>query len=300
MGLNFQDVIRDVHDQGNHQLRTSASLSASTVYIGTPTLFAVVNTSASEVSQSIVTVANLPLSVQIVGNSTVSMPGGATVYQGTSPWDTTVKGNLTLSDAKTYIGLITATVGNAPILGEGVANIGFASVTPIKAWPDPSAFIGLVTVVQSSIARSVSGNITVSVPGGVTVFQGTTPWVGLTTTTIANSLSLTGNLTLSDAKTYIGLVTATEAPYTPTALIHGIVSAASGSLVQFPSNAVKYTIIKASFGNPTTAYVGGATATISNGFHLDPGDSVSLAVSNTNLVYLVGVGTAEVRFIGGN
>ena len=40
--MNAQDVLRDVHDPSQHALKTTASLSASTVYVGTPTLFAVV------------------------------------------------------------------------------------------------------------------------------------------------------------------------------------------------------------------------------------------------------------------
>lgn len=44
---NFQDVLRDVHDPSLHVLKTTASLSASTVYVGNPTLYAVVNTAAA-------------------------------------------------------------------------------------------------------------------------------------------------------------------------------------------------------------------------------------------------------------
>lgn len=56
-------------------------------------------------------------------------------------------GNLTLSDAKTYIGLVTATVGNSVTLASGVGNIGFATVTP------------------TTTARSIVGNLTVSISG---------------------------------------------------------------------------------------------------------------------------------------
>lgn len=98
---------------------------------------------------------------------------------------TGIVGNVTLSDSKGFIGLTTTTLGASPAfigivtvtnasipvtqsgtwdevgindsgnsitvdgtvaLGAGVANIGFASVTPVSAWPDPKTFIGLVTV----------------------------------------------------------------------------------------------------------------------------------------------------------
>ena len=154
---------------------------------------------------------------------------------------TQIVGNVTLSDAKTYVGLVTATVGNNPVLGAGVNNIGFASVTPVAAWPDPKTYIGLVTITGS--LAPAAGNITLDagsktqIVGNLTLSDAKT-FIGLTTTTlgaspafvgivtIANaSLPVTfsgnvtlddgsltgivGNVTLSDAKTYIGLTTAT-------------------------------------------------------------------------------------------
>lgn len=90
---------------------------------------------------------------QLVGTVTIQDGGGSITIDG----NVGVLGNVTLSDSKTYIGLVTATLGNQPALTAGVAAIGFA------------------TVFQASAARTI-----------------------------------TGNVTLSDAKTYIGLVTTTQ------------------------------------------------------------------------------------------
>ena len=224
--LNYQDVIRDVHDPVNHSLQISGSITANsqatvtlygtptiyavvntaaggdsinnigfaTVAVSTPTLYAVVNTSAPGVGNSIVTVANLPLSTLLIGN-------------------------VTLSDSKTYIGLVS--VSHA-------------------AWTNPNTFIGLVTAVPSTTSRSIVGNVTISDSKGfigLTSVSGTvglsagvagigfatvavstptlyavvnTGAVGITNSivTVANTVAVTfsGNVTLSDAKTYIGLV----------------------------------------------------------------------------------------------
>lgn len=76
MGMNFQDVIRDVHDPSTHSFKTVGSAAATlfavvntsaagdsvnnigfaTVAISTPTLFAVVNTGAAGVGNSMVTI----------------------------------------------------------------------------------------------------------------------------------------------------------------------------------------------------------------------------------------------------
>lgn len=183
----------------------------ATVAVSTPTLFAVVNTQAAGQA-----------SVRIDGNVTLS---DAKTFIGL----VTVGGigTVTLADPKGYIGLTTTTLGASPAfigivtvtnasipvtqsgtwdevgindsgnsitvdgtvaLGAGVANVGFASVTPVSAWPDPKTFIGLVTV-------GGIGTVTLSDPKG---------FIGLVT---VGGMS---TVTLTDSKTYIGLVTATS------------------------------------------------------------------------------------------
>lgn len=178
---NFQDVLRDVHDPSLHALKTTASLSASTVYVGnptlyavvntgaagdstanigfatvavsTPTLYAVVNTGAAGVGNSIVTVANpnfgINAGVNGIGFATVNVVNQPALVASTANIGSvsvlggiiSLRGNVTLSNPNTYIGLTTATIGNNPVLGAGVNNIGFATVK-IDAG---TQFIGLVT-----------------------------------------------------------------------------------------------------------------------------------------------------------
>ena len=143
---------------------------------------------------------------------------------------------------------------------------------------DSKGFIGLVSVGGCIVA--VSGNVTLDV---------------------GSLVGLRGNITLADSKGFIGLTTTIEGlPYSSPSVIVGMTSSASGGLVQFPANAVKWANVKASYANPTTCYVGGSSATINNGYPLGPGDTLGLTVSNTNQLYLVGVGTSEIRFLGGN
>lgn len=113
-------------------------------------------------------------------------------------------------------------IGNVDIasIAAGVNSIGFATVvvsnlartiTGNLTLSDPKGFIGLVTVANT--ARTITGNITLSNPN---------TYIGLTTTTLGvgdrfiglvtvgnTARSITGNVTLSDAKTYVGLTTTT-------------------------------------------------------------------------------------------
>lgn len=189
-GGNLQPTLDHEEHDGLINAKRVSLASAATIY-------AVVNTSG--------------------GNVTVTMPGGVTVFQGTSPWVSsiqgnltlsdskgfiglttvvqassarTITGNLTLSDAKTYIGLTTATIGNSP----NVVPSGNVTLNP-----SPN-FIGIATVVQSSSARTITGNLTLS---------DSKAYVGLVTATVGNSVGISGNLTLSDSKTFIGLTTTT-------------------------------------------------------------------------------------------
>lgn len=156
MGANFQDVLRDVHDPSLHALKTTASLSASTIYVGTPTLYAVVNTGAAVDSTVKIGFATVAVSTptlyavvntgaagqaSIVLDNSIANIGFATVAVSTPTLFAVVNtgaagvgnsivtvanpnfgviGNVTLSDSKTYIGLTTATLGSMPsVLASG-------------------------------------------------------------------------------------------------------------------------------------------------------------------------------------
>ena len=154
---NIQPTLDLEEHDGLLNVKRTSLVSAATIY-------AVVNTSSG-------------------GNVTVSMPGGVTVFQGTDPWRTSINGNLTLSDSKEYIGLVTNTQANAipaganyiglttvdigaqniirlnsnVTLNSSVNNIGFASVTPVIAWPDPKAYVGLVTAFNANQPALIAG-----------------------------------------------------------------------------------------------------------------------------------------------
>ena len=284
MALNYQDVIRDVHDPVNHALQISGTIQAAgqatvsllgtpTVMVGTPTLFAVVNTSAAGVGNSIVTInprvdyiglmsvsgnvnisnptlyAVVNTSAAGVGNSivTVANPdfginagvnsiGFATVNQVNQPalvassanigsvsilggvlntvsavTDITnpiaIKGNVTLSDSKGFIGL-TSIQGNVN-LNAGINNIGFATVavsTPTLYAVVNTGAVGTTNSMVTINPRtdyfglvSVSGNVAVSSLPALTAGAA---FVGIVT--VANPSSFTGNVTL-DAGSLTGI-----------------------------------------------------------------------------------------------
>ena len=191
----------------------------------------------------------LPAGANFIGLVTVvgslsPAAGNVTLDPGSR---TGIVGNVTLSDSKTYVGLVTATLGastaaigklaansgvdigdvdvtSLPALPAGVNSIGFATVTPVMAWPDPKTYIGLVTI--TGALSAAAGNITldagsrVGIVGNVTLSDAKT-FIGLVTvgggvlntitavTDITNPIALKGNLTLSDSKTFIGLTTTT-------------------------------------------------------------------------------------------
>lgn len=108
----------------------------------------------------------------------------------------TITGNVTLSDSKTYIGLVTATPVGLVTVIQGTSPW-VSSIIGNLTLSDSKGFIGLVTV--ANVARTITGNLTLSDSKG---------FIGLVT--VANTArTITGNVTLSDAKTYVGLTTTT-------------------------------------------------------------------------------------------
>lgn len=224
--MNFQDVIRESYDSSNKALKVNvvagSAAGSSTVFIGTPTLYAVVNTGGSA--------ANVTLnpSPNFIGIVTVANPGATGNVTLDAGSKTQIVGNVTLTDSKGYIGL--------------------ATVTPGAAWPDPKTYIGLVTVTGNF---GTTGNVTIdsgtittitnpiAIKGNLTLSDSKT-YIGLTTSTIGNTptvfvgtstlfavvntgtanltgnvtldpgskTGIVGNVTLTDSKGFIGLVTA--------------------------------------------------------------------------------------------
>lgn len=87
---------------------------------------------------------------------------------------------------------------NAKRVNVVAGGVGQVTVTPQLAWPDPKAFIGLVTVV---------GDLSTTT-GMTTLFPGPNQ-IGSVTVSNTVSTTFSGNVTLADAKTYVGLTTST-------------------------------------------------------------------------------------------
>lgn len=269
---NIQPHLDYEEHDGDLRAKKTSLVSAATIY-------AVVNTGAAGVQNSIVTVANTPLDVRNIGN--------VTVEQGDDPWNVAVKGNVTLSDSKGYIGLVTATAvqggnwdvavtrGNVTV--EQGDNPWVSSIVGNVTLSDPKTFIGLVTVVQSSAARTITGNVTLSDSKG---FIGLVTVGGIGTVTLADpkgfiglvtvvqsssSRSIVGNLTLSDSKGFVGLVTAVPA-YGSGATVFTTVISATGFATILVAPASNRFFIKnlhvSSLGRAEIEFRSGATTLI--------------------------------------
>src|SRR3990167_2002740 len=170
--------------------------------------------------------------IAILGNVTVeqgddpwvsAIPSGATVYQGTTPWTSSLRGNVTLDD-----GSLTGIVGNVTLSDSK----GFIGLTSVSGFANtlPVSFSGNVTLDDGSLT-GITGNVTLSdaktyvglttstlglgtaTIGKVGALQETSPWVISATDLDIRDLSATqdnvaikGNMTLSDSKAFIGLV----------------------------------------------------------------------------------------------
>lgn len=259
MTIPLNGFDREEHDGDVHAKNISLVKS-------TATLFAVVNTGAAGVGQSIVTVAN-PISIAgnvtldagsrtgILGNVTISDSKGfiglTTVVQSSSV--RSITGNLTLSDPKGFIGLVTIGGGTIGTTFAGNVTLDAGSKTGIVGnvtLSDSKTFIGLVTVVQSSASRSIVGNLTLSDPKG---------FIGLTTVVQASSArTITGNVTLSDSKTFIGLTTAVSLNAGTTKALDWkpvTLSTASQLTLFTPTNANKFYITNALFSSDATVRI---------------------------------------------
>jgi len=276
--MNFQDVIRESYDDSNKGLKvnvvagtiTAAGQATVTLY-GTPTIYAVVNTSAAGQASIVLdsglnnigfaTVAvSTPTLYAVVNTGAVGITNSIVTVANTVP--VTFSGNVTLDDGS-LVGLLA-----------GVNNIGFASVTPVASWPDPKTYIGLAsvsgtvglaagvnnigfaTVTPTSIARTISGNITLSdskgyigltsVSGTVGLAAGANA-IGLVTVTNTVPVTFSGNVTLDDGSltgliagaAYVGLATVdigTIKAWTDPKTYIGLVTVANTVPVTFSGN----------------------------------------------------------------
>ncbi len=274
--MNFQDIIREVYDGANKALKTTGTASAgqATVtplqawpdpktYIGLVT-----------VTGNFGTTGNVTLDpgsrTGILGNLTLSDPKGfiglVTVVQSSSA--RTITGNITLSDAKTYVGLVTATIGNTP----NVAVVGNVTLS------DSKTYIGLVTATISNNA---------------TVFIGTPTLFAVVNTGAAGG----GNTTLNPSPNYIGLVTAVPTPLFVSRVTQANASIGTTPVSVLASDAASIDTFMYNISN-TTIFVSNATISCnaSLGIPVFLNDTFSYSKFTGPLFASVVAGAGEVRF----
>jgi hypothetical protein len=199
------------------------------------------------------------------------------------------------------------------------------TVTSItNALPAGSNVIGGVTQ-SGGWSLSGSGNFTVVQPTGTnlhtvldsgTLTSITNPVAvtnaGLTNLDVALSTRLKPADTLAGVTTVGAVTSITNALPTGTNTIgnvningNGTVvsgqQSVTGSAVALPSNSVKGVCVRSSSASTLKVYIGPSGVSTSTGHELNPGDSVCLPVSNTNLLYVIASTTGgTVTFIGSN
>ena len=134
---------------------------------------------------------------------------------------------------------------------------------------------GAVKVDGSAVTQPVSGTVAVSgtVPVSGTFWQATQPVSGTVTAAPAVGSSL-----IAPARTTV---------------------AVTNTAVQLPSTAyAQGVIVQALAANSATVVIGGSGVTTGNGFQLAQGQSVTLPVNNSNLVYVNGTSGDGVCTIG--
>lgn len=204
LDVNSKNLVLDVANDNFYAVRDANNANATTGR-GVPasgsmgfdgTNYYRIFASSDGIQKSLVTVSNT-LTVNahgITGNVTLSDSKG---FIGL----VTLGGGTAWTDPKTYIGLVTATMA-------GSVNTGMTTI-----FPGPN-YIGLVTVdIGSQNSVAIKGNITLSDPKGfiglVTIVGSLSPAAGNVTLDPGSKTGIVGNVTISDSKGYIGLVTAT-------------------------------------------------------------------------------------------
>jgi hypothetical protein len=238
MSLNFQDVLRDVHDPTNHALQISGTIQAAgqatvsllgtpTVMIGTSTLYAVVNTSAAGVGNSIVTInprTDYIGLMSVSGNVNVGLPtvtvGNQTIYAVVNTIASSGQVTVTLNNTPTVyavVNTVTAGIGNSIVtINPRTDYIGLMSISGNVAISNSTLYAVVNTAaagVQNSIVTisprvdyfglvSVSGNVAVS---SLPALSAGVAGIGFATVVVSNATLYavvnenTGNVTVYSA-----------------------------------------------------------------------------------------------------
>jgi len=154
--------------------------------------------------------------IYAVVNTEATSPSNVTVQQGTTPWETSFKGNITIDS-----GTIT-TITN-PIALKGNITIDSGVITTVTAVTDitnPVALKGNITIDSGTITAVTDITNPVATKGNVTIDSGTITAV----TDITNPVALKGNITIDS-----GTITAVTDITNPVAL-KGNITIDSGTI----------------------------------------------------------------------
>lgn len=92
---------------------------------------------------------------------------------------------------------------------------------------------------------------------------------------------------LATEVTLLLVKTNTDSVVTPTAISHALVPVVTaGTRVQLATTTAKSITVKATAANTGFIYVGGSTVSSVNGFPLSAGDTVSIDIMNTNIIWV--------------
>lgn len=162
----------------------------------------------------------------------------------------------------------------------GKTTAGGGSYVNVKVNPS-----GALTTATTAADGDVYVRSTTAANFNATSYQGGTWNIG-TVSSITNPVAVTGTFWQSTQPVSIASTVATS-EVAPTTVAHAAVTVTTaGTRVQFAANTAKSIVVKAASANTGIIYVGGSGVTSANGFPLAAGDTVSLDINNTNVVWV--------------
>lgn len=241
----------------------TASSQATVTLYSTPTLFAVVNTSAAGQASVV-----LDVGTRFIGLTTTVLSSAPTLFAvvntaAAGQASVRVDGNVTLSDSKGFIGLTTTIIGSSPsvqsfgqffpsplsiasgglgpllldqfgrvqTINTGNVTLDVGSLVGIRGnvtLSDPKTYIGLTTTTLGLGDRYIG--LVTSTQNGLVTLAPSPNFIGLVTVTNKDR-TITGNLTLSDPKGFIGLATVVPSFGSNVTIFTQIVSASGNTTV---------------------------------------------------------------------
>lgn len=141
-----------------------------------------------------------------------------------------------------------------------------------------------------STLSTLNGKVTACNTGAVVVSSSALPTDAATQTTLALIKAKTDNIDVAlstRTKPADQQHVIVDSQVAPTSIVNGKTTVSTaGTRVQLSSNTCLSITLKALSANTGTIYVGNSSVASTNGFELLAGDTVSLDISNTNVVYI--------------